>query len=239
MATSIYDLPPFAGFPKEGLEFLSGLVENNDRDWFEARRSVYEDQLRFPLKCLVADVARRLEETDVPLTGHPNTSRFRIYRDMRFTDDSRPYKTNLGAVFDRSGEKEKEGVVYVHIEPGASFLAAGFYKPSVSYLKPVREEMAARPEGFHQMLDEMENRDLPVTSMQDTLTGMPRGFSDYREEEIATYLKWKNLIVRRSQSDDDVASPQLAERVVQFGTESMPLFEYVWDVEEAASNETG
>ena len=232
MPTTLHEYPPFPGFPDDGLDFLRALPDHNNRDWFEERRPIYEDQVRHPLKCLVADVARRLNGTDLPLTGHPNTSRFRIYRDMRFTDDPRPYKTNVGAVFDRSGEKEADGVVYVHIEPGNHFLAAGFYQPSVSYLKPIRERMAANPEGFYDLLEAMASRGLPVTSMEDTLTGMPRGFSAERDRDIADYLKWKHLVTRRAVDEAALRRPRFAETVVAFAEECQPLLEYAWAVED-------
>lgn len=237
MATSIYDFPPFPGFPEEGLEFLRRLPENNDRDWFEARRTVYEDKVRFPLKSLIADVARRMKDVDLPLTGHPTSSRFRIYRDLRFTDDPRPYKENVGALFDRSGEKETEGAVYVHVEPGACFLGIGFYRPSVSYLKPVREKMATAPDAFYRMLGEMEERYLPVTNMNDQLTGMPRGFSAYREQKIASHLKWESLVVRRSVDDAVLLASSFAEKIIEFAQASRPLLEYVWDAEERPADE--
>jgi uncharacterized protein (TIGR02453 family) len=237
MATSIYDFPPFPGFPEEGLEFLRQLPENNDRDWFEDRRVVYEEKVRFPLKCLVADVARRMKDVDLPLTGHPTRSRFRIYRDLRFTDDPRPYKENVGAVFDRSGEKKAEGAVYVHVEPGASFLASGFYRPSVSYLKPLREKMATNPDAFSRLLDEMERRGLPVTSMDFELTGMPRGFSAYRDQKIASYLKWESFVARRPVGDAELVGTALAETVIEFAQASKPLLKYVWDAEERSPDE--
>jgi len=232
MALALHEYPPFPGFSDAALDFLRNLKANNNRDWFEARRETYEDDVRLPLKFLIADVARRFAETDLPLTGRPNTSRFRIYRDLRFTSDDRPYKTNVGAVFDRSGEKDTNGVVYVHIEPGASFLAAGFYGPSVSYLKPIREAMAADPERFHAMRRTMAERDLPVASGGETLTGMPRGFSDHRDAPIAAYLKWKHLLVRRPLDDGALQSPNLAAEVVGMGEDSRPLLAYVWSVEE-------
>jgi uncharacterized protein (TIGR02453 family) len=232
MTTPLHEHPPFPGFPDEGLAFLRALPEHNNRDWFEERRSIYEDQVRHPLKCLVADVARRLNGTALPLTAHPNTSRFRIYRDMRFTDDPRPYKTNVGAVFDRSGEKEADGVIYVHVEPGHAFLAAGFYQPSVPYLKPIRERMAADPERFYDLLETMAARGLPVTSMEDTLTGMPRGFSGERDRDIAAYLKWKHLVTRRMVDDAALRTPDFAEMVVAFANKCRPLLEYVWEVED-------
>jgi len=235
MASALHEYPPFPGFTSDGLTFLRELRSNNNRDWFEARRQTYEEEVRLPLKLLIADVARRFESTDLPLTGHPNTSRFRIYRDLRFTAEDRPYKTNVGAVFDRSGEKDANGVVYVHVEPGQSFLAGGFYQPSVSYLKPIREAMAHDPERFHAMRAAMEERDLPVTSAGDTLTGMPRGFSEYREDPIASFLKWKHLVVEREISDDRLQSPDLAADVIAMAEACTPLLEYVWRVEEDAS----
>lgn len=224
--------PPFPGFSEEGLAFLRDLRANNNRDWFEARRSIYEDDVRLPLKFLIADVARRFRDHPLPLTGQPNASRFRIYRDLRFTDDNRPYKTNVGAVFDRSGTKDAPGLVYVHIEPGSSFLAGGFYQPNVSYLRPIRTAMAEDPSRFHAMLDAMDAEDLPVTPMDDTLTGMPRGFSAYRDDAIAPYLKWKHFVARRDIDDTALQTPAFAAEVVEMAEACRPLLEYVWNVEQ-------
>jgi uncharacterized protein (TIGR02453 family) len=226
--SSPHDRPPFPGFPDDGLSFLRALPDNNNREWFEERRPVYEDDVRRPLKLLIADVARRLQGTDLPLTGDPTTSRFRIYRDLRFADDARPYKTNVGAVFSRSGEKTDDGVIYVHVEPGHCFLGGGFYQPSVAYLKPIRRDMAADPDGFYDLLDTMADRGLPVTSMGDTLTGMPQGFHTYREDDIAEHLKWQHLVVRRFYDDAALQSPAFAETVVEFARACRPLLDYVW-----------
>lgn len=226
-----FSYPPFPGFSDEAFQFLRDLSENNDRDWFKPRKETYETELKTPLELLLADAARRLDEADLPLTAHPSTSRFRIYRDVRFTDDKTPYKTHVGAVFDRTGEKDESGVVYVHVEPESSFLAAGFYSPSVSYLRPVRRRMAEAPEQFYSVLETMEKRGLPVDSMDDTLTGMPRGFSDYRGQEIAPYLKWQHYLVRREYPDAALQTPAFAEEVVEMTRDSLPLLEFVWDTQ--------
>ena len=223
--------PPFPGFRPEAFQFLRALAENNDRDWFKARKETYETELKGPLELLLADGARRLADTDLPLTAHPQDSRFRIYRDMRFTDDKTPYKTHVSGVFDRSGHRDENGVLYVHVEPGDSFLAAGFYQPSVSYLRPVRERITAEPERFVALLDEMEDRGLPVHSMEDTLTGMPKEFSQYRDAPIAPYLKWKNYVVKRDYPDDALQSPNFATEIVRMARDVQPLLEFVWEVE--------
>jgi uncharacterized protein (TIGR02453 family) len=223
--------PPFPGFRPEAFQFLRALAENNDRDWFKARKDTYEAELKEPLELLLADGARRLADTDLPLTAHPTDSQFRIYRDMRFTDDKTPYKTHVSGVFDRSGQRDTNGVVYVHVEPDYCFLGAGFYQPSVSYLRPVRERIAAEPEQFFELLDEMEARGLPVHSMEDTLTGMPKGFSDSRDTPVASYLKWKNYVVKRDFPDEALQSPDFTAEIVRMAQDVRPLLEYVWEVE--------
>jgi uncharacterized protein (TIGR02453 family) len=227
--------PPFPGFSEAAFAFLRGLAANNERDWFKARKDTYEEEVKAPLELLLADGARRLGRTDLPLTAHPKRSRFRIHRDLRFTDDKTPYKTNVGGVFDRSGEKEKNGVVYVHVEPDHCFLGAGFYKPSVSYLRPVRRRIAAQPERFYAVLETMEANGLPVNSMDDTLTGMPQGFSEYRDDEVAPYLKWKSYVTRRFFPDEALRSPSFAEEVVRMARDAEPLLSFVWEAESHAS----
>ncbi len=223
--------PPFPGFSDQAFEFLRRLAENNNRDWFKARKDTYEQELKEPLQLLLGDGARRLSTAGHPLTAHPTDSRFRIYRDMRFTDDDTPYKTNLGAVFDRSGHRDENGVVYVHVEPGESFLAAGFYQPSVSYLRPVRTRIAEAPEQFFDLLETMEERGLPIGSMEDTLTGMPKGFSEYRDTPVAPYLKWTHYVTRRTYPDAALQSPDFVDEIVRIAREAQPLFEFVWAVE--------
>ncbi len=230
--------PPFPGFRDEAFDFLCALAEHNERAWFKARKDVYEDELKGPLECLIADAARRMDAADLPLTGHPKRSRFRIYRDTRFSDDKRPYKTNLGAVFDRSGAKKKPGVVYVHVEPGQCFLAAGFYQPEVKYLRPVRSAIVNDPDRFERMLATMAERDLPVGPGRDTLTGMPRGFADYRDTPTADYLRWKNYLVRRDLPDDALQSPDFTEAVAAVARASQPLLRYVWRAAEGESSLT-
>lgn len=234
--TDLMEYPPFPGFRDEAFDFLRQLDENNDRDWFKPRKETYVDELRGPLECLIADVARRMHDAGLPLTGDPKKSRFRIYRDTRFSNDKRPYKTNVGCVFDRSGRKKKNGVVYVHVEPGNCFLAGGFYQPAVKYLRPVRERIASSPAVFFDLLKRMDKSGLPVHSRGDTLTGMPRGFSQHKDdEEVAEALRMKHYLVTREVDDEALRTPGFAEQVVEMGHDAMPLLEFVWDAAEGGA----
>ena len=112
--------PPFEGFPPEGIAFLRRLKKNNTRPWFQRHRDEYEELVRFPMQCLVASLARQMADQAPEFAFDPRTSIFRIYRDVRFSKNKAPYKTNIAASFDYRGKgspTETPGL-YVGIEPG-------------------------------------------------------------------------------------------------------------------------
>ena len=119
--------PDFPGFSPAAFTFLAGLAKNNDRAWFTARKDVYDSEIRFPMECLLGEFAASRRLPDFPVQGDPKRGMFRVHRDVRFAKDKSPYKTHAGAVLTRSGGKGDPGIVYIHIEPGACFLSAGFY----------------------------------------------------------------------------------------------------------------
>src|SRR5690606_41334595 len=81
------DFPPFPGFRPEAFDFLRALAAHNDREWFKPRKEVYEDEVLWPFRCLVADVTREARAQGIPLAGDPQRAIFRIYRDTRFSKD--------------------------------------------------------------------------------------------------------------------------------------------------------
>src|SRR5947209_16333165 len=119
----------FPGFRPAALRFFNGLRDHNDPVWFKPRKAVYDAEVLAPLRQLVVAVAAALEEAGLPLVGDPQRGIFRIYRDVRFSPDKRLYKTHTGAVLTRSGNKRDPGLLYLHLEPGASMMAAGFWHP--------------------------------------------------------------------------------------------------------------
>src|SRR5919198_3602122 len=114
--------------------FLRDLRENNDREWFNANKQRYEDDVKEPALEFVSDFAPLLEEISPHLVADPRPvggSLFRIYRDTRFSKDKTPYKTHLGAHFFHESAKRAPSVpgFYLHVQPGESFVAAGIWHP--------------------------------------------------------------------------------------------------------------
>lgn len=125
----------FSGFASADLAFLTGLAANNDRDWFTAHRAAYDDGLKPALAALIADTSTACAALDLPLSGDPKRSVFRIHRDTRFSKDKRPYKAHVSATLTRDGLKMSPGMMYMHIEPeGGS--RPGFDPDSIDPLDP-------------------------------------------------------------------------------------------------------
>lgn len=136
------------------LNFLEDLRENNNREWFAARKTDYETA-KADFDSFINDMIPALRAMD-PLIDMVTAKdcTFRIYRDIRFSREKSPYKTNMGAYIARGGKNSQLAGYYVHIEPGQSFLAGGLYMPQPDVLKRVREEIFYHIEEFRAIIDE-------------------------------------------------------------------------------------
>lgn len=222
-------LPPFPGFRKDALKFLADLNKNNDRDWFKARKSTFDDEVMWPLKCLVADVAKEVQSRGLQLNGDPKGSIFRIYRDVRFSKNKDPYKTHVAAVLSPSGKKDDPGGIYIHVEPKKCFLAAGYWNPEKNLLARIRESIASKPEVFLGIVKNAEKAGMKLTT-HDSLKRMPRGFEDYADSPTAEYLKWKGYIITQDCKEADIQKPEFTQQVADFAVSVRPALEFGWEL---------
>jgi uncharacterized protein (TIGR02453 family) len=223
----------FAGFSPATFEFFRGLSEHNDPAWFKPRKAVYEAEVVAPLRALIAAVGAALTEIGVPLVGDPRRGIFRIYRDVRFSPDKRLYKTHQGAVLTRSGNKRDPGLLYLHLAPGGSMVAAGFWHPEPALLSRLRRAIVADPEGFLAMAGALAAAGHPLVS-EPKLSRPPRGLEVARDSPVADYVCWKSFRAHAPLSDAEMQSPNLLDRIVAFARTALPLLEWGW---EAASDE--
>ena len=98
-------LNTFTGFKPEAFKLLNALAKNNNREWFLENKTLYDQELRGPMGALVETLALGFAARDIPLTGDAKTSLFRVNRDVRFSHNKEPYKTNISAVLSRDGSK--------------------------------------------------------------------------------------------------------------------------------------
>lgn len=186
------------------LKFLKDIAKNNNREWFEKNKPRYlEAKLSF--EDFLEALHKEFLKFDEGLAGlNPRKLGFRIYRDVRFSKDKRPYKTNMGAGFSPGGKMMQEPGYYIHIEPGKSFIAGGMYMPTPENLAKIRQEIDYNSKAFLKILnDKTFKKFFEGLDDFDKLKTMPKGYpKDHPQIEL---LKHKSFIVSHSFSDKEVS----------------------------------
>jgi uncharacterized protein (TIGR02453 family) len=218
----------FQGFGADAVPFFKALAFHQSREWFEANRATYERAIRAPMGDFVEDVADRLRCAKIPIKGDRKASLFRIHRDVRFSNNKDPYKTNAGVALTRSGGKNDPGVLYFHLSPEECFFAAGFYMPEPDQLGRLRGAAARTPKGFKAMTARLRKAGLALSD-EDSLRRAPRGFDSIDDAEIAAAIRLKSLICLRPVAAAAIASPALADDFSAFAAAALPLLKWGWD----------
>jgi len=219
----------FAGFRPAAFAFFSELRGNNDPAWFKPRKAVYEAEVLGPFRELIAAVGAALHEAGLPLVGDPRHGIFRIYRDVRFSPDKRLYKTHAGAVLTRSGGKREPGLLYLHVAPAESIVAAGFWHPTPDLLRRLRHAILDYPEAFLAVVDGLAAARSPLSS-DERLSRPPRGFEAAKGTKVSEYVGWKSFTAHAALRDAEMQSPALVDRIVDFTRTALPLLEWGWAV---------
>lgn len=139
-------MPKELRFTPQLFAFLRELKVNNHKEWFDANKQRYLDDVRDPFQAFIVALAPRLAAINPQLIADPKRSLFRIYRDTRFSKDKTPYKTVASSFFflEKTG-KEGPGV-YLHLEPDACFLGVGLYMPGPVTRTKITDAIARRPD---------------------------------------------------------------------------------------------
>jgi len=218
---------PFSGFGPQAVPFFKALAFHQTKDWFEANRAIYEDEIKGPLGDLVEDLAARFAKAKTPLKGDRKASLFRIYRDVRFAKDKSPYKTNAGAVLTRAGTKNDPGLLYFHVAADGCFVAAGFWQPEPEALARLRAAIGRAPKAWKTMVAKLADGGLALED-EYALKRAPRGFEAIDDPEIVAAVRNTSFIASRDIPNARLASPKLVDDVVAFAGDAMPLLKWGW-----------
>ena len=169
----------FGGFPEEGIEVLLGLEKNNRKEWFEQNRSVYETALLAPLRAYVTEMGDRLRRDLAPMiVAEPalNRSLYRIYRDVRFSKDKRPYKTQVAALLWEGGEKHHAPGFYFQLDARNVMFGAGIYQLLPSTLDRFRRCVDEKKSGERlvKIIAALKAEDMEIGGQ--ALKRAPRGY---------------------------------------------------------------
>jgi uncharacterized protein (TIGR02453 family) len=208
------------------LKFLKDIARNNDRDWFEKNKPKYLEA-KENFEDFLEVVHKEILKFDDGLAGlNPRKLGFRIYRDVRFSKDKRPYKTNMGAGFSPNGKLVQEPGYYVHIEPGKSFFASGLYMPEPSKLAAVRQEIDYSAAKFLKILNDKKfKKHFKGLDDFDKLKTVPKGYA--KDHPHIEYLKHKSFIVETSFTDADVTSKNFPKKVAELAKIVKPFNDFL------------
>jgi uncharacterized protein (TIGR02453 family) len=164
-------------FRPAALKFLRGLKKNNRREWFEAHKPEFERELKQPMLELIETINRAMGDFAPAHVRPPQKCMMRIYRDIRFSSDKRPYKSNVAAWWAREGlEKTSGGGYYMHIAPDGVVMAAGVYMPEREQLLAIREYLLVHHTEVRRLLNDRKLRRTMVSFSGMPLTRPPKGF---------------------------------------------------------------
>ncbi len=224
----------FSGFPVAAFTFLKGLAANNNREWFEAQRGTYEQSLREPMKALVEEMDARLATLAPEITGTVKGSMFRIHRDVRFSKDKSPYKTNAACWFfhrDSKGNVGQDAVhggagLYFHLEPKACFAGGGVWMPPSPVLKRIRGALDVGHEEFNAIVTARPFRKmLGDMSTEAVLKRMPRGFDP--DHPAGDWLRYQSFTAGCPLTQADVTSSALPDRLEAVFRTMVPLVRWL------------
>jgi uncharacterized protein (TIGR02453 family) len=168
----------FPGFPPQALKFLRQLEKNNNREWFQAHKSDYEAYVKAPMHELVMGVGEDLETFTAGLQTDPKKAIYRIHRDVRFSNDKRPYKTHLAATFFPKGVEKHAGAgYYFHIAPKEIFLGGGVYMPGPKELYAIRKRLSKDAASYRKLTGAASFQRLFGEVQGARLKRPPKGFS--------------------------------------------------------------
>lgn len=207
------------------LTFLEKLRNNNNRDWFQQNKKIFEAAKSNVEQFVAVLIARIAGFDDQVGIISSKECMFRIYRDVRFSKDKSPYKTNFGAFITTGSKSSSYAGYYIHIQTGESFLAGGIYMPPPDILKKVRQEIAFNLSEFKSLIQKPTFRKYFGEISGEKLQRMPKEYSSgFGDENL---LKFKDYNVIHAVTDELLCSEDFFEYSIRIFKEMKPLNHFI------------
>lgn len=212
--------------PESSFTFLNKLKKNNNRDWFNEHKDQFIEEQSHIEKFADA-LLIELNSHDVIETPTGKKCLHRIYRDIRFSKEKTPYKTNWSGSFKRAG-KQRRGGCYFHLEAGNSFIAGGFWSPNPEDLKRIRDDFAFDDKPIRKILKSKTFVSTFGTIQGEQLKTTPKGFD--AENSAIDLLRYKQFLIIRKFTDKEVLDKNFLKEANQTFKNMRPFFDYMSEV---------
>jgi len=207
---------------QEALTFFKDLDTNNNREWFTEHKLEFK-KLETEVKEFYNSILEALQKHD----DVDKLKMFRIYRDVRFSKDKTPYKTHFGGSFHRK-KPFLRGGYYLHIAPGGSFIATGFWEPVKEDLFRIRKEFEIDDTEIRTIIENKKFKDIWGEFVGDEVKTAPKGFN--KEHPAINLIRKKQFIFVKKYSDKEVLSPDFLNNLHKAFKAVRPYFDYMSEV---------
>jgi len=214
---------------KSTLSFLKELKKNNTKEWFDTNRKKYE-AAKADFAALTIAVIHGLGKKD-PFVASllAKDCTFRINRDVRFSKNKDPYKTNMGMYLSRGGKKSLFSGYYFHLEPGGnSFMGGGLYMPEPDVIKKVRQEIDYNWDEFSKIIKQKKFKTVYKELQREegmALTREPKGYE--KDNPAIEYIKLKSWVATAPVTDQLLTSEHLVKEIVGAFETLQPMIEFL------------
>ena len=220
---------------KNAIQFIDDLTKNNATEWMHANKKRYED-FKKEYHLYIAEILAEMKPLDKSLEPlEIKNCTFRINRDIRFSKNKQPYKTNIGLWFSTNKNSKNAPGYYLHFEKGMSFVAGGIYCPEPNELKKVRKEIEFFHEDLEKILDNSDfKKEYNSLSVDDTnkLKKAPKDFNP--NHPAVELLKYKSFTASQKLDDKMFSDKDFAKKIAQKMIILKPLNDFInraFDVE--------
>ena len=216
----------FPGFPREGIQFFRGLARNNNRDWFQPRKPIFEEKVKQPMVELVEALNGALMGYAPRYVTDPGKAIYRFYRDTRFSKDKSPYKQQIAASFPRHGlERHGGGGFYCAISHKEVAVGGGVYMPSPETLLAIRTHITDHYRELRRIARSRTVRKLFGELQGEQLTRVPKGFAgDHPAEDL---LRMKQFLLYIELPPDIATTPKLFREIESRFRAMAPFLEFL------------
>jgi len=206
---------------KQILDFLKDLEANNSREWFDLNRDRYDatrKQFLVVAEQLIHDI--RQFDDEVPVLN-PKDCVFRIFRDVRFSKDKLPFKSNYGCFIARGGKKSGFAGYYLHIQPGECFLSGGIYMPLPEYLQAIRQEIYYHPQNYIGLIEDKSFKSTYTLEYSNKLKTAPKGYP--KDWEFLDLIRNRNYAFGHRIEENELFAPDFIKKAIDLFKIIYPL----------------
>ena len=207
------------------LNFLVELNQNNNKEWMDANKAWYQE-CRQEFIGVVAELLKQMSAFDPGVAElEARKCIFRINRDIRFSNDKRPYKVNFGAAISEGGKHSENPSYYFHLQPGQNFVGGGIYMPQGEILKKIRQEVDYNPEELKKIVEQPDFQKVFGEIRGEKLKSAPKGYP--KDHPNIEFLKLKSYTVMTQMSDKQVSNDVIIEEVIKVFKLMKPFNDYL------------